>query len=607
MKRAGLDTQKIKALPQYNDLLKYLRGNPLAIQAILPELKRTTPDALLSSLQTGGAKLSDDDPAQGRERTLSASLTYRLDALDATLRQRLGVLALFQGFVDADVLAHMCQQVDGVPDTIKGLGRDEWIRMLNTAAEVGLLRSVGDGYYTVHPALPWFFHDLLREAFPDYLDWLEKAFSAAYSEYASYLDETFKTNAEFAMSLLRAEENNLIYALHLARRHELWGYVDGILYGFRTLFVTQGRWVEWEKLINEIEAEITDADGKPLSKRENLWLFLLGHRSEIAHYRRDFDEVEHIQLLGKAHFETQGDDRNLAAAIHQLGIIAQERRQFDEAERWYRQSLEIKGRIGDEHGQASTLHQLGRVAQERRQFDEAAHWYQQSLAIRERIGDEHGQAGTLHQLGRVAQLRRQLDEAERWYRQSLSIQERIGDERVQAAILHSLGDIAQLRRQLDEAERWYRQSLAINERIGDEHGQAGTLHQLGMIAQERRQFDEAERWYRQSLAINERIGDEDRQASTLHQLGMVAQERRRFDEAERWYRQSLEIKGRIGNEHGQAGTLHQLGSIAEEQGNLPEAIRFYEQAEALFARLNDDYYLEGVRSSLKRVRDNEQG
>jgi tetratricopeptide (TPR) repeat protein len=602
MERAGLKPQQIKLLSQYNELLKYLRGNPLAIQTILPELKRTTPDALLSALRGGEVKLSDDDPAQGRERSLSASLTYRLDALDATLRQRLGVLALFQGFVDADVLSLISRQVEGAPDAINGLGRDQWIKMLDAAMEVGLLRHVGEGYYNVHPALPWFFYDLLREAFPDHLDWLEKAFCRAYSTYGVYLNKMFKTSAESVISLLRAEESNMIYALHLARKHQLWDDVQGIIYALQTLFVTQGRWVEWERITNDIQAEITNEGGEPLNGRIDLWMALLGHQAEIAGYRRDFNTWQTILLRLKDHFESAGDDSNLAVAFHQLGMIAQERRQFDEAERWYRQSLAIEERIGNEHGQGSTLHQLGRIAQERRQFDEAERWYRQSLAIEERIGDEYGQASTLHQLGRIAQERRQFDEAERWYRQSLAIKERIGDEYGQAITLHQLGTIAEERRQFDEAERWYRQSLAIKERIGDERGQASTLHQLGIIAQERRQFDEAERWYRQSLAIEERIGNEHGQAGTLHQLGSVAQKQRQFDEAERWYRQSLAISERIGNKYGQAASLYQLGTNAEDVGNSLEAIAFYKRAEELVTNLNDPYHLEMVQSSLKRVR-----
>ena len=561
LQRAGLNAQQIKSLPQYNDLLKYLRGNPLAIQAILPELKRTAPDGLLRSLQGGEVKLSEDDPAQGRERSLSASLTYRLDALGVTLRQRLGVLAMFQGFVDADVLGYMCK-VDGAPEPINGLGRAEWISILESATEVGLLRRLGEGCYGVHPALPWFFHDLLREGFPKHFDWLENAFASAYGAYGHYLMSLFKRQAQTAMSLLSAEEGNLTHALRIARRRELWTEVSGVLYGLNQLFTTQGRWIEWERLITQMQAEVTGANGEPLEGRADLWIALLGHRSEIADYRRDFDTSQAVYMSLEKHYKQAGDDRNHGVALNRLGMIAQERRQFDEAERCYRQSLAIRERIGDEQGQAACLHQLGRIAQERRQLDEAERWYRRSLVITEGLGDEGGQATTLHQLGRIA------------------------------------GE----RRQFEEAERWYRQSLAIKERIGNEQGQAISLHQLGTIAQERRQLIEAERWYRQSLAINERIGDEYKQATSLHQLGTIAQERRQFDEAKRWYRQSLGIEQRLGDEHGQAGTLHQLGRIEEEQQHYAEAIILYEQAEALMARLDDPHNLGIVRASLKRVR-----
>lgn len=381
LKRAGLNPQQIKALPQYNDLLKYLRGNPLAIQAILPELQRTKPDVLLQALRTGEIKLSGDDPTQGRERSLSASLTYRLDTLDPTLRHRLGVLALFQGFVDADVLSMMSEQVNDEPELIKGLGRDEWIRILDTATEVGLLRKIGEGYYTVHPALPWFFHDLLLEAFPNQVEWLEKAFSAAYGAYGGYLTESFQSNAQVVMSLLSAEENSLTYALRLARQHEKWDDVRGILYGFNRLLVTQGRWVEWDRLINEIEKESVAMNGDPLAGREDLWRALLGHRAEIANFRRDYDAGEAIYVRLKDYYERAGDERNQSAMLHQLGVIAHERRQFVEAERWYRQSLAIEERIGDEHGQASTLHQLGMIAEEQGNALEAVRIYEQAEAL----------------------------------------------------------------------------------------------------------------------------------------------------------------------------------------------------------------------------------
>ena len=507
LQRAGLEPHQLRELPDYNGLLAYLGGNPLAIQVVLPLLQDMPPDALLAALQSGEAALPLDDVALGRQRSLAASLTYRLDRLDPTLRQRLGVLALFQGFVETPVLAGMCQRIEGAPELIRGLGVDDWARMLDAAAEIGLLRRHGVGHYTMHPALPWFFHDVLREALAEHVEWLERAFARAVGSLGSLLDDEFHKNPQNAMTGLRLEEGNLLHALRLARRHEEWEAAQTALYGINRLWTTQGRWTEWERLIADLEAEVTDDDGEPLPGREALWRALLGHRSRIASYRRDFDAEESIHVRLKGHYESVGDERNLAVALHQLGRIAQERRHFDAAERRYRQSLEIKERIGNEHGQAISLHQLGMIAEERRRFDDAQRWYRESLEIEERIGDEYGQAGTLHQLGRVAEERRRFADAERWYRKSLEIRERIGDEHGQASTLHQLGIIAQERRRFADAERWYRQSLEIEERIGNEHGQAGSLHQLGMVAEERGDAAGALRLYRQAEAIFVRMDD----------------------------------------------------------------------------------------------------
>jgi tetratricopeptide (TPR) repeat protein len=191
------------------------------------------------------------------------------------------------------------------------------------------------------------------------------------------------------MSLLGAEVSNLMHALRLARRHQRWSDITGILSGLNRLLTMQGRRVEKERLIADLEAEATGADDEPITGREDLWIAPLGHRSEIAQYRRDFASAQTITLRLKDYYERAADDHNQAVALHQLGIIAQERRQFEEAERWYRQSLAIEERIGNEHGQAMTLHQLGRIAEERGNAAEAVRFYKRAEALLVRLNDSY--------------------------------------------------------------------------------------------------------------------------------------------------------------------------------------------------------------------------
>ena len=597
--RAGINRQRLKP---YDKLLNYLQGNPLAIQVILPELAYIEPDDLLAALQTGAAELPRDDRKQGREHSLTASLEYRLDRLDSSLRHRLGVLGLFQGFVNADMLAFICND-DSAPELLRRLNSDTWIRLLDQSAEIGLLHKVGPGSYNIHPALPWFFHEILQTAYAEDMEWLEQRFVDACGDLSQILQQQLVTNAETAMTYMRFEEQNLRYAIHLGCRYRMWDALTRILLGTAEMLERQSRWSELELLNLEIERDATDNQGTPLAGAEALCASLWHNLGMIAGERRQFDEAEHWYRRSLAISEKLKNEYGQASTLHELGMIAQKRREFDDAEQWYRKSLAIKEKLKDEYGQASTLHQLGRIAGERREFGEAEQWYRKSLTIEEKLKDEYGQASTLHQLGIIAQERRQFDDAEQWYRKSLSITEKLKDEYRQAITLHQLGMIAQEKRQFDDAEQWYRKSLAIAEKLKDEYGQARTLHQLGRIAEERRQFDEAEQWYRKSLAITEKLKDEYGQASTLHQLGVIAEVRRQFDDAEQWYRRSLAIKEKLKDEYGQASTLHELGMIAEERRQFDDAERLYSQAEAIFKKYCDEYSLSVVRGSLKRLRN----
>ena len=555
---ADINRQKLKP---YDKLLDYLQGNPLAIQVILPELENIEPDDLLATLKTGVVKLSEGDKKQDREHSLDASLSYRLDKLDKSLRSRLGLLGLFQGFVGEGILTFICN-TKKAPELLLGLTQDDWLKMLDQAAQMGLLQKVRTGFYRIHPALPWFFHEILHTVYEKDIRWLEKRFVASYGLLSPLFQQKLHTDAEIAMINLHLEEQNLRYGIRLGVHYRMWNAVNHIFIVIVDMLGKENRWPEIESLTVEVEREATDTKDIPFSGAEGL----------------------------------------CASLWHSLGIIAQKKRQFTEAEQWYRKSLTIAEKLKVEYAQTSILNCLGTIAQEKRQFTEAEQWYRKSLAIAKKRKDEHGQANTLHHLGRIAEERGQFDKAEQWYRKSLAIKEKLKDEYAQTSTLDCLGTIAQKRGQFDKAEQWHRKSLAIEEKLKDEHGQAITSHQLGIIAEERGQFTEAEQWYRKSLAIKEKLKDEHGQANTSHQLGIIAQERGQFTEAEQWYRKSLAIAEKLKDEYGQAITLYKLGMLAEAKSKFNEAEKLYLKAVAIFKKYRDEQSLSIVQGSLKRLR-----
>jgi tetratricopeptide (TPR) repeat protein len=457
----------------------------------------------------------------------------------------------------------MCSSED-TPELIRGLGRQEWAGILDKLADIGLLRKTKGGDYVAHPTLPWFFNNSLRLTFADHLIWLERTFTAVYKQASLEFNELFNINTRLAMSVLRSEEENLLYALRLALRHRCWDGAEGLLYGLNRLFTTQYRWAEWEQIIGSLESRIAGASARALARQKNLRRAIQGYKAQIFRY---FGDVRSARVIDTELLEDYApDDHNLATALYNIGESAHREGNQEEAKRHYLQCLAIERRINDKLNQARTRNSLGAVAQAQSQWTEAEHWYVQSLPLKEELGDEKGRVRTLNNIGTLAEGEGKLTEASLWYLQSLDIVRDMDDRPEECQILQNLGALAGEQEQWQEAERWLRQGLAIAENIHDDRTKAFIFHNLGNVALAQEAIDEAERWYRQSLAIRECIGDE----------------------------------------HGKAETLFQLALIAEIRGNREEAVRLCQQAESIFKRFNDQYALEKVRQFLQRIQSGVQ-
>src|SRR6185437_4102812 len=129
------------------------------------------------------------------------------------------LLSLFQGFTDIDALRAMGVGDDPVP-AVAGLDREAGIALLDRAAEVGLLTAHGNGYYAVHPAIPWHLHTLFQHHYgpdgsPPSLH-ATRAWTTATSELGNYYTRQYFKGHTGVISVLEAEEANLLHARRLA-------------------------------------------------------------------------------------------------------------------------------------------------------------------------------------------------------------------------------------------------------------------------------------------------------------------------------------------------------------------------------------------------------
>jgi tetratricopeptide (TPR) repeat protein len=518
----------------WRPLLVYSGGNPLTLTVVVRQALRdhlSTPQQVADYVQRLRAGEVDfgDDASEGRTKSLGASLAYGFaTAFSAEEHHMLALLHHFQGFVDVDALIWMGDTSEAwhVP-AVAGITRERCIALLDRAAEVGLLTPHGSGFYTIHPALPWFFRRLHQEHYPDGAP--TRAYVEAMGALGDYYHNQYGAGNRGVIEVLKAEEANLLHARRLARAHGWYWRITSTMQGLRSLYDHTGRRAEWRRLVEEIVPDFVDpATDGPLAGREEQWSLVMEYRVRLLREERQWDEAARLQGL-------QVDYQRQQAAP----LLALEPAQLDSSQRHTLRSLAV------------SVEQLGHIQREQGAAV-CVDSYQEAMDVFERIGAQTEAAVIAFNLGHAY----------------------LGDE------VPALRDLAQ-------AEQWYRRNLELRSE-GDHLGRGKTLGQLGLVAYER--FKEArevgqpeavlrEHWSAALHAYQQALDmfppDAVDELATCHnQLGNIYNDAGQTEQAVAHYRESIRYDEMQGNLYGAALTRYNVALAYADAARFEDALLF---------------------------------
>jgi tetratricopeptide (TPR) repeat protein len=516
--------RRLTEVEDWRPLLRFTQGNPLTITVLVGQALReglTTKaqiEAFVERLRAGEAAF-EDETGEGRARSLGASLSYGFEhAFSPAEQSILALLHLFQGFVQVGTLLSM-----GDLPQLQGRSREELTAVLDRAAEVGLLTSLGGGYYSIHPALPWFFRRRFGELDGASAAQARRAFVQAMGAWGDYYHREYHEGNRQAVQVLKVEEANLREARRLALKAIEGGSWDeaasregleammGAMQGLHILYDYTGRGAEWARLVQELVPLVVDpASDGPRPGREEHWSLVTDYRVRLARQERDWGEAERLQGLAVEWNRRQAAPmldlppdrltavgrnviRTLAAALDDLGQIQRELGQ-PRCIGSYEEALALAERIGDQAGAVICAFNLGHAycsLPDLRDLGQAENCYRRSLDLR-LPGDGLGRGQCNYQLGQVAVMRlmgamaagkpetellRRLNEALQYYRQSLTLLPK--DAAVDLAGAHQgLGNTFSGAGDVDQARQHYQQAIRYFEEAGDYFGAGQTRYNL---------------------------------------------------------------------------------------------------------------------------------
>jgi hypothetical protein len=554
----------------WRPLLRYAAGNPLTITVVVGQAlreglaDRADAEDFVARLRAGEARLeADQDTALGRTRSLAASLSYGFArAFTDAERDRLAVLHLFRDTVDVAALCVMGDARLGesaVPE-LTGLDREAGIGLLDRAADIGLLFSLGGGSYQIHPALPWYFTELFTGAYgrpaDPAADRVARAYALAMGDIGGYyVRQAEAGRLAQVVDAVQAEEANVLHALDLARAWDLRDAAMGCLQVLYTLYQRTGRNSEWARLVAAMTPDVTDpvTDG-PLPGREQDWNVITSYRVRLAQAARDWpaaiallndsitwnrDRVADALAAPPADLTQvqRAQIRDLSADLNDLGNLLFLQRDPGCLPS-YRESLELVQRIGDRATEAQISISLGNAhlrAPRPRDLDQAEHWYRHSLSLLP-DSDRHGRALCHGSLGSLAVQRfgdaqavgqpgpvllEHLSTALRNYQQSLDLTP-ADDHETRAITEGHLASVFAQAGDTGEALRRYQRSLKHKEAREDLQGAGLTRHNIAALLGNDGRFADALLYARAALDNFQQAGPSAADRADLAR-GLIAQ------------------------------------------------------------------------------------
>lgn len=550
----------------WRPLLEFTQGNPLTITVLVGQAlydglnSKAQIKAFVAKLRAGAAEISDDI-AQGRDKSLAASLSYGFaHAFTDHERAQLALLHLFQGFVNVEALRLMGDPEDEhcVPE-LRSLMCEEVIALLDQAADIGLLTAYGDGSYAIHPAVPWFFQQLFTEHYGSAEQHTTvkgtRAYAEAIGEFGDYylLQYEVEGHAE-VIGALGAEEANLLHARELAHTHGWWPAVIRTMQGLDVLYGHSGRASEWKHLVDELVPDFVDpATDGPLSGRAQEWSLVTDYRVQLALDARDWAAAERLQQAQVAWqreraipalaMQAEGLDdephnclRSLAVSLQVLGDVLREQARW-ECVAHYEEAIRLYQRIGDRRAEAATAFNLGSAyieISDLRDLDQAYRWHQRSLELHDK-DDRLGRARCMGQLGMITyarfkearnispgdeELRMHWNGAAVAYHRALDLLST--DAVPELAVIHNqLGNIYGEVGKFETALQHYQTAIHYKEVRGDVYGAGKTRRNVAVALVKAGRFEDALCYAEAALRGFEQVGAAAEIAGTQQRIAQI--------------------------------------------------------------------------------------
>ncbi len=263
-------------------------------------------------------------------------------------------------------------------------------------------------------------------------------------------------------------------------------------------------------------------------------------RAQIAKRRLEIERAYQEVLEARSCAVAAEDRFAEAAALHELGNLAQQRGDLTSALDFYESARHLNLELGEWRKVADGERSLGGLSLPIRGSAVALSHHQRALELARALEDAEAIAEALREIGTVHEADGSLERADEFYREALAAAPDDSAE-TRARILYRLGTLALARGDLDRATDSLQEALLLRRGSKDPRGLSLTHRDLGVVLTEVGRLAEAREHLLTALALDRRQRDPMLEAVTLYRIAQLEEASGNLDAARARLEEAIEL------------------------------------------------------------------
>jgi len=505
----GITKSIVNKDEEFEQLLQLLSGYPLALKAVLPNLKNKTSKAILKELGEGIGDL-DKGNAQEKTESIIKCIEYSHSNLSEDAQKLLMCLSPFVGVVNLtpEVIKVYFNELnknplfenypfDKISEVVGEAVRNGFMQKIETDLAINILK--------LQPVFTYFLKNKIVDESVECV--LEEAFVIYCNEigdsFYPYIKSKNSQEQQIGYFLSGLEFENLYKALFLQLKK--LGSIIKLIILIKEILIKKQLHPQLLGVMNEVYGKMQLYGKEKLENKIGLELISVLDIIANAYFASNlFSKAKETWLECVFIFEQNRiakKEFNIMRGMlyESLGNVFNQEKNYSSGKEYYQKALAIYDKPNNVYNKAGIYYNLGNVSNQENDYASAKEYYLKALDIYKKFNNVRDQAEAYQVLGIVSSEEKDYVSANKYFQKALAICKQFKDENKEAQIYHNLGIVLRGEKDYKSAKDYYLKALAIYEKFKDFHSQSKIYQNFGVVSNDVKDYNLSKDYYQKAL------------------------------------------------------------------------------------------------------------